>query len=374
MAKLFFPVKNTMEEAIFALRNKGFIDVLQYVFWDDNFDTSKELQELIISKRTLGEIGVLEIGNLCLNQEIHNRGIDFYLRCLEGPQNKTMGFNYASHYPLTLADASRFSTAIASNDSIKLLSFEDYTGDNILFSIEGTFDFIFDAVLDGGVNKLLFAFGPSSNDILERVCTGRSKLATNTTLRGLNFEVSKHNADPQPVHATDDEGIKKLASVLKVNRGLETITIPRAMMTNVGRRYILDSLRDNITLSALDTTKSLFVGEDPTYNAEERKERVYLQSQIDHHMMLNRFWKRCNDKNNNWTGSSNDNNRTISLEIYPDLLEKLAKKQLLLFSFLQKDHPQIFTSFHERSQKRRRRRSMRIMKKRRIINDAAVEN
>jgi hypothetical protein len=368
MAMLFFPVNNTMEEAISALKNEGFIDVLQYVFWDDSFDASKELQELIISKKASGKIGVLEIGNLCLNQETHNRGIDFYLRCLEGPQNKTTGYNYASHCPLTLANASRFSAAIASNDSIELLSFEDFTGDNMLFSKEGTFEFIFNAVLDGGVNKLLFAFGPSSNNILERVCTGRSKLATNTTLRGLNFEVSKHDADPQPLHATDDEGMKKLASVLKVNRGLKTITIPRAMMTNVGRKYILDSLRDNTTLSTLDTTKSLFVGEDPPENVEERKERVFLQSQIDHHMMLNRIWKRCNKNNEN-----NNNRTTISIDIYPDLLEKLAKKPLLLFLFLQKDHPQIFTSSYERSQKRRRRRSMRVMKKRRI-NNVAGEN
>ena len=62
MAKLFFPVKNTMEEAIFALRNEGFIDVLQYVFWDDNFDTSKELQELIISKRAWEKLEFWKLG------------------------------------------------------------------------------------------------------------------------------------------------------------------------------------------------------------------------------------------------------------------------------------------------------------------------
>jgi hypothetical protein len=113
------------------------------------------------------------------------------------------------------------------------------------------------------------------------------------------------------------------------------------------------------------------VGEDHPGNEEASNERICLQSQIDHHMMLNKIWKKCNNNNNIRSGSSSNNNyqttsTTISFDIYPDLIEKLARKPLLLFLFLQKYPPQLFTSYYERSQNPRRRRSTRIMKKRRI--------
>jgi hypothetical protein len=83
----------------------------------------------------------------------------------------------------------------------------------------------------------------SNSKIFER--TGLSKLVTNTTLKSLNLDIYKEAEDQVPLYVTDDEGMEILADVLKVNRGLETIDIPRVIMTNVGRKYLLDSLRDN---------------------------------------------------------------------------------------------------------------------------------
>jgi hypothetical protein len=268
---------------------------------------------------------------------------------------------------LTLPEAKRFATSIKSNgSSIRLLSFEDRGRSDLLFSEEGTFECIFNAVLDGGVDHLSFHFRSSSDNVVKRVClaSNLNKLVTNTTLKELHINTCTYRTTEAGV--TDDEKMTKLANVLKVNMGLETIKIPHVLMTNTGRSYLLDSLRDNTTLSTLDT---IVINYDLTKTDKKEKEkRNFLQSQIDHHMMLNRIWKRCNKNNEN-----NNNRTTISIDIYPDLLEKLAKKPLLLFLFLQKDHPKIFTSSYERSQKRRRRRSMRVMKKRRI-NNVAGEN
>jgi hypothetical protein len=343
MADLDFPDKNTMAEVISVLSSDDSIHELDCVFSDENFNTSQELQDLIISKKASRRIELLSIENLCWNwggtrNRYNDLCHDFYLRCLKGPQNKIEGIYYSSVCPLSLADANRFSNAIVSNENITYLAFTtEFTG-------EGAFNCIFNAILDGGVQTLyLFLI---SNKIFER--TGMSKLATNTTLKSLNLDIYQDDdqgaEDQEPLYVTDDEGMENLADVLKVNWVLTTIDIPRVVMTNVGRKYLLDSLRDNVTLSTLGTTKSLFTGEDPPEDEKEREKRIMLQSQIDQHMMLNRIWKRCNNNNNNnnnsnnsnRSGSYNNNNRTISLYIYPDLLEKLAKKPLLLFLFLQK--------------------------------------
>ena len=348
MVDLDFPDKNTMAEVISVLSSDDSIHELDCVFSDENFNTSQELQDLIISKKASRRIELLSISNICTNRggthyRYNELCYDFFLRCLKGPQNSIEGFHYASVCPLSLADASRLSTAIIShNENIICLAFTTE------FTDEGSFNCIFNAVLDGGVQALHLSL--VSNKKFER--TGISKLATNTTLKSLNLDIYPGELGAEdhqePLLVTDDKGMKNLADVLKVNRGLETIDIPRVVMTNVGRKYLLDSLRDNVTLSTLGTTKPLSMGEeDPPEDEKEREERILLQFQIDHHMMLNRIWKRCNNNrnnNSNRAGSNNSNNRTISLDIYPDLLEKLAKKPLLLFFFLQKHNYLLSTS------------------------------
>ena len=137
------------------------------------------------------------------------------------------------------------------------------------------------------------------------------------------------------------------------------------MMTNVGRRFLLESLRYNTTLLTVDT-RALPHGQDELENEtttrEERVEGEALQSQIDHHMELNRIWDRIHKNRYGDDGSD-----FLSIDIYPVVLGVLAKKPLLLFLFLRKEHPQIFGSFYkQRPILRRRRWSERRLKKRRI--------
>jgi hypothetical protein len=50
--------------------------------------------------------------------------------------------------------------------------------------------------------------------------------------------------------------MKQLAKIIKVHRGLEHISISPKLMTNIGRRYLLDLLdavRDNKTLVVFST-------------------------------------------------------------------------------------------------------------------------
>ena len=81
-----------------------------------------------------------------------------------------------------------------------------------------------------------------------------------TTLKSLNLDIyqdyelgAEDHLEPLTCYR-----LQNLGDVLhKVNRGLETIDIPQVVVTNVGRKYLLDSLRDNVTLSTLGTTKPL---------------------------------------------------------------------------------------------------------------------
>jgi len=267
---------------------------------------------------------------------------------------------------LTLAEAKKFAGAIASNGNITALSLMG--GKQGLFREEGTFECVFDAVLNGGAVKGLQLTLLSFNDIVKRSCCAdsssmsSSNLATNTTLKELELNIIRPDTSQ-----VADEGMEQLANVLRVNRGLEKIDICGGMMTNMGRRYLLESLRDNITLLKLETRRlPLLI--DPLHKEEriEHEEGILLQSQINRHLEWNRIYRRCDENNNNNNNNNRSGRRTISLDIYPDLLEELANKPAALFLFLRNNNPQLFDSFSERNQKQRRRRSMRVLKKRRI--------
>ena len=359
--KLYFPGGNTAEEVIAALKNEIPISSLDCIFNNDNFNASEGLREAILSNmNSSGKVNFLKIMNTCRDRDKHNRCNDFYLQCLEGSENNTKSFSYSVIIPLTLSDAKRFAVAIASNGNIEILVFADFVLDGCVFREEGTLECIFDAVLDNGVRVLCLIMELSSNKkIVKRLCTGttQSKLATNTTLKILNLECFQPYFPTYRATDESNEGIKKLANIIKVNKGLQSISIPIPMITNVGRRHLMGSLRDNKTLVRLDTIK--FGGENPAVEEDEteRNESISLQSQIDRHMMLIKMWYRYKYKDDN-------NRNSISLDIYPYLLEKFADKPLLLFSFMQRNHPRIFTSFStDQSRKHRRRRSMRILKK-----------
>ena len=254
-----------------------------------------------------------------------------------------------------------------------------------LFAVEGTFECVFNAVIDGGTINEFVGQAESFPD-LKLGCIGRSNLANNTALERFSLEVWEDDM------FVADEGIEQLANALKSNRGLEEIIITRGMMTNAGRIHLLESLRDNTTLLKLDTRAVPMaispdddVNEDEVLLKEGGIEGRLLQSRFDRHMKLNRFWKRLKkrdtivDKNNDGDRNDDDDDdnddnvekylgrRSISMEILPDVLEILAKKPLLLYTFIrEEDHTQLFGTLYDRPLHSTRRRSGRLFKKRRI--------
>jgi hypothetical protein len=199
-----------MEDVISSLRNEGgpALKHLRIAFSNDNFNASAhELQEAILENKmsTSGvNICALEIKNNCLDREIHRQCFEFYLRCLEGPQNKILNFIYSDRMLiLTLVGANRIADAIATNDNIRLFRI-DGASKREIFSKEGTFGCILNAVLKAGVH-ILQLWSRTSNGIVKCGCFGE-KLATNTTLKGL-YLVYGHVAGEvhHPVDVYDKE-------------------------------------------------------------------------------------------------------------------------------------------------------------------------
>mmetsp|Transcript_58868 Transcript_58868/g.66655 ORF Transcript_58868/g.66655 Transcript_58868/m.66655 type:complete len:132 (+) Transcript_58868:3-398(+) len=128
-------------------------------------------------------------------------------------------------------------------------------------------------------------------------------------------------------------------------------------------------MEHNITLLNMDFSEC-----DTIENEEERKKQIILQSKINSLVQVNKFWNRCNRKNINarrgdkkWT-----NMDMLPVNVYPNLLlEALAKKPSLLFLLLQKKNPVLFdvVSEQERRTQPRQRRSMRVLKKRRMAKE-----
>ena len=209
---------------------------------------------------------------------------------------------------------------------------------------------------------------------LEHGCIGRSNLATNTTLKRLSFqnladESDFDDDDFEKVTIVDD-AVCELASALRQNTGLQNIDLDCRMLTNVGRRALLESLRDNCTLTDLTTVGK----EDDLDHVIIHMDGVSydLQSGMDDHVKLNRFWTRIQNfpymdtKTKGVAKKMPKKVNTISVPIYPDVLEVLAKKPLLLYQFLRNDvdHAQVFG---DGGTPPRRRRSVRVRKKRRLV-------
>ena len=101
-----------------------------------------------------------------------------------------------------------------------------------------------------------------------------------------------------------------------------------------------------------------------------------LQSEIDHHMKLNKFWTRIqkfpfmDTKTKGVTKTMRKRINTISVQIYPDVIEVLAKKPLLLYTFLRNDIDHTLL-FGDVGKPPRRRRSARVRKKRRLIGPSS---
>jgi hypothetical protein len=413
---LDFPDENTTEDVISALRNKDTISQLDCEFSDDAFIASKDMRDALLmsSSHMLGEIEGLTINNVCLDPEIHTECFDFFLRyMLNGQQQNKYASNigYMTYVPWKFTEAKRVASAIISSHR-RPLYFISLSG--FLFRKKGTFECVLNAALDGAVEGL--AVGVDYILDLKHGCIGRSNLASNTTLKELHLYFWGDNYS-----YASDEGMEELANALKSNRGLESIFISGRYMTNVGRRYLLESLRDNITLFNFDTRNDV-VGNDQDNNINEELE---LQSQIDRQIKLNRFWHKYKlqyrdgdggdggdddadndadddsysvdsrddgyaDSDSDYVDSDSEDEdeddmdedkvngndeqdtstrQTISFEIYPAILEVFAKKPLLLYKFLrEEDHSQLFGlgSFSDRPEPHRRRTSKRPLKKRRL--------
>jgi len=302
-----------------------------------------------------GTVECLKIRNQCLDLETNNKCFDFYLKCLEGPFNATKIFFYSSFFPLMLSDAKKFASAISSNGNITALSLMG--GTQGFFREEGTFECVFDAILNQGAVRGLQLTLLSFNEIVKRAST-HSNLATNTTLKELELNIIQPDASK-----VNDEGMAELSKVLRCNQGLETIDICMQMMTNIGRRSLLESLRDNVTLRILKTTRRPFLinpqeQEDP----EVRKERIMLQSKIDKHMECNKLYQKCMKSETN-----------INPKAYPMLLSKLGQKPLALYSFLKRHNPKVLDSMRDSRDQHpepNRRRSARLEKKRKLSFNA----
>ena len=250
-------------------------------------------------------------------------------------------------------------------------------GDSIL-SERGTFECIFNSIVDSG-NLEDFTVWTITGSIvdLEHGCIGKSNLATNTTLKRLSFqslaELQDFNDDFTNVTIVDD-AVCEFAFALRQNTGLQSIDLDCRMMTNVGRHALLHSLRDNCSLTEL-TTSSTNLGElnfndmVDLLGCGDIRYMYRLQSEIDHHMKLNKFWTRIqkfpfmDTKTKGVTKTMRKRINTISVQIYPDVIKVLATKPLLLYQFLLNDidHAQLFGD--DGGKPPQRRRSARVRKK-----------
>ena len=299
---LDWPDEHSMEEVVTALRNydgKKADIRLTCDFDDETMNTSQELQEAITNSLDSHPLlfMILRIFNSCHNREKKEQCLDFFLRQLE--LGTAFTASYTDLRPWTLVEAQKAAAIItrSNNGSTELT----LSGD--LFAVEGTFECVFNAVIDGGTINEFVGQAESFSD-LKLGCIGRSNLANNTTLKRFSLELWEDDM------FVADEGIEQLANALKSNLCLEEIIITRGMMTNAGRIHLLESLRDNTTLLKLDTRAVPMaispdddVNEDEVLLKEGGIEGRLLQSHFDRHMKLNRFWKRlkkrCNIDNNN---------------------------------------------------------------------------
>mmetsp|Transcript_42250 Transcript_42250/g.47038 ORF Transcript_42250/g.47038 Transcript_42250/m.47038 type:complete len:384 (+) Transcript_42250:102-1253(+) len=372
---LEFPQKDTMAVVLSALSDSDqLIQKLKCEFTDDNFIETQRLRDNVLIGIETGNIDTFDFRNSCRNLEKHNQCFEFFLQCISGQQQKkTKKFQFKTLLPLTVAEADKLSAAITSNNNIDYLGFFDNVLQDGMFHEEGTFEIIFEAVLNTAtITQLsLYLNAASFRRIVERDCFGTSTLSNNVTLRNLILGTCEGGEIEQNIQqniAYKDELMNQLTNCLKINKGLRSISFLGNLVTNVGCRHLLDSMEHNITLLNMDFSECTIE------NEEEKKERIVLQSKINALVQVNTFWNRCNRKNINarrgdkkWT-----NMDMLPVNVYPNLLlEALAKKPSLLFLLLQKKNPVLFDviSEQERRTQPRQRRSMRVLKKRRIAKE-----
>ena len=419
-------------ESIATLRNMrehehedddGDIDQIEIYFAEPHFHAVlvpklREIQELLFGtfhpNRTR-TIKCFSVQNFCEDVETNNRCYDFVSQYLEGSKDTIKEFHYAVHggISMTVNDATRFASIISrSNCNLQRLTFSliKHPGNvyHYLFSMENTFERIFTAVLDKGIQRFYVGVPVTTGNsyykkLIQRACNaGNSKLATNTTLNCLGFYLSyNEESDPPSIYFNDND-INPLWTIIKTNTGLERIHVDgRMILSTVAQTNLINAVRDNTTLTR---TLTLEFQND----AAHRK----LQSLIRNEIAMNRFWKDftthykvVGGKNtrtgtNNTTYINNDNPRgenhndnnndpnkiqatqkqepkpkSIHRSMYPILLEKLTGKPQLLFQLLKSESSLLFggrdwhVEWYRRRGRRRRKKKRKEERRKKEISD-----
>ena len=247
-----------------------------------------------------------------------------------------------------MIDANKIAVSIASSINIKKLAFED------TFDERGSFECIFNAVLDRGITDFTVIF--RSTTLAESRAIDMTNLANNNTLKSLDLSNSFSTCYTTEFNA---RFATQLVNILKINQSLEKLVIPPGMIKIKGRQNLLNSLKEenNSTLLELNTY----------YRIDDCDS---IQLKINTEMKWNRIWKRYNtnyglpamvlsEKKKTTASLENEplhknkkkkeekeehehehehGKKNISLVIYPILLEVLQNRPTHLYQFLQNEN------------------------------------
>ena len=215
--------KANEDEIIDALKQETRQVHLVYLQFDDDiFNQSEEIQEAILlaSKKTSGLLTKVSCYNTCTNQnpqqQLHTRCLEFFCQLLEGGRNnhnQGAGFediSYFDSHPLTLIDANKVAAAIASSSNIKRLIF------STRFHIGGSFECVFNAVLDRGIKDFRVLFTSTTQAELHAIDI--KNLTNNTTLKTLILYDNDEGNFPT---GFTEQFAMHLVNILKTNQSLE---------------------------------------------------------------------------------------------------------------------------------------------------------
>jgi len=372
------------------------INSIECCFYDDDEQSRREAQEVILAIiHSNRKIKILGVFNYCKQVAHSQRCYAFVAQCLDGYLNTRIErfvYHGGGAPMMTMNDATRFATIIAQvNDNLKVLSIMCLHGtSNNHDQYLDVFEIIFMVALNKGIPIFRVVTNRQHfKNIIQRACSaGNFKLATNTTLRKLYFDIDNFYIDTVVTsnHLTDED-INPLSTVLATNVGLNYIHVDGCMMlSTMGQNNLMNAVRDNSML-----THKLSVLYPPNHSDNCHYE---LQGTIKNQIVMNKFWKKFtkrynttvigdtnirksngntnsttshgksngsgidnNNRNGNGDGNDNDNgnivptkarngrkgqHRTIDRRMYPALLKKLTGKPQFLFQFLKSESPTVF--------------------------------
>ena len=389
--EVLYPDVVSKDALIKNLTDYFFIDHLICEFSEDeNWDDTKNLRRTLLCYRE--QIRRFSFhNNYDDNKDMRRKCFNFFLEYLtkysETPDmiHGSIEYNIPYSSSMTLEEAQRLASAIKLFDSEQSKHVALVLSGDSGFTERGTFACIFNSIVDNGTLEDFTVWTIRSIVDLEHGCIGRSNLATNTTLKQLSFQHFGNEEDFDNVGMVTvvDGAMRELACALQQNTGLQSIDLDARMLTNHGRRALLDSLRDNCTLTALATQSAISGNRSAacvgvcTCSPSCDSVSYEIQSEIDDHMKLNKCWTRIQNfpymdmKTKKGVPKQMPKRiQTISVQIYPDVIEVLAKKPLLLYKFLRNDIDHTLL-FGDVGKPPRRRRSARVRKKRRLIGPSS---